>query len=307
MFGCMPKFDLESLALFVQVVDSGSINAAAAAVERSQQSVSVRMRKLEDDLGIGLLSRGSRGSQPTEAGLLVAEWAAELLQSQELFADRLATLRSEREHDLRVAASQTIAGYLLPAWLGELRRTRGAQTHPFVHAVNSHDVIEEVRQGEVALGFIESFDTTVGLGHQVIGHDELVVVVSPDHPWAKREHIDIAELAATPLVVREEGSGTRQVLESLLAQTHPELELAPPAAEFSAVMSVRNAVAAGMGPSVMSLVTVGDDLAAGRLRQVPVAGMQFRRPFTAIWREDQPLPAGAAALVAFAAEAGAKA
>nr|WP_225751626.1 LysR family transcriptional regulator [Pseudoclavibacter sp. Marseille-Q3772] len=299
----MPTFDLESLALFVQVVNEGSINAAAAAAERSQQSVSVRMRKLEQELGLTLLARGSRGSHPTETGILVAEWAAEFLAAQDAFSDRLAALRAERTSNLPIAASQTIAGYLLPGWLIALRAQSGIDSHPHVRAVNSHEVIAQVHAGEVDLGFIESFEQPDGLQQRIIGQDELVVVVAPEHEWAGREHISIETLAATPLVVREEGSGTRQVLETLLAQSHPNLKLAEPAAEFSAVMSVRNAVAAGMGPSVMSMVTVGDDLAAGRLVRVAVAGMQFRRPFTAIWREEQPLGTMANTLVSLAAQA----
>lgn len=297
----MPNYDLESLALFVQVVNAGSINAAAAAAERSQQSVSVRMRKLEDELGLTLLARGSRGSQPTETGILVAEWAAEFLRAQETFSDRLNALRAEHSNDLHLAASQTIAGYLLPGWLGELRTSAGIDSHPHVHAVNSHEVIARVRSGEVALGFIESFEHPDDLEARVIGHDELVVVVAPDHEWAARESIGIETLAATPLVVREAGSGTRQVLESLLSQSHPGLELAEPAAEFSAVMSVRNAVAAGMGPAVMSLVTVDDDLTTGRLVRVPVTGIQFARPFTALWRAEQKQDAAVASLIALAA------
>lgn len=297
----MSSFDLESLELFVQVVREGSINAAAAAAQRSQQAVSVRMRKLEDELGLSLLARGARGSQPTETGLLVAEWAAEFLAAQDTFADRLAAMRAESEDSLRIAASQTIAGYLLPGWLAQLRRLTGIDSHPHVLAINSHDVIDAVQAGDVTLGFIESLDQPEGLATQVIGHDELVVVVAPDHEWATLEHLDIETLATTPLVVREEGSGTRQVLETLLAESHPQLELTAPAAEFSAVMSVRGAVAAGMGPSVMSLVTVGDDLAAGRLRRVPLAGIEFRRPFTAIWREDQPRSDIASTLITLAA------
>lgn len=297
----MSRFDLESLELFVQVVREGSINAAAAAAQRSQQAVSVRMRKLEDELGLSLLARGARGSQPTETGLLVAEWAAEFLAAQDTFADRLAAMRAESEDSLRIAASQTIAGYLLPGWLAQLRRLTGIDSHPHVLAINSHDVIDAVQAGDVTLGFIESLDQPEGLATQVIGHDELVVVVAPDHEWATLEHLDIETLATTPLVVREEGSGTRQVLETLLAESHPQLELTAPAAEFSAVMSVRGAVAAGMGPSVMSLVTVGDDLAVGRLRRVSLAGIEFRRPFTAIWREDQPLSDIASTLITLAA------
>lgn len=300
----MRHLDHESLGLFVRVVDVGSISAVAAQVGRSQQSVSERMRRLERELGLALLERGARGSKPTEAGQIVADWAADLLAATETFRTRLDSLRVDEDAELWVAASQTIAGYLLPKWLGTLK-TRGANgtASPHVHAVNSVEVVREVQAGTVSLGFIETLDLPRDLAMRTVGHDELVVVVAPDHPWADlSEGIDAAELAGTPLVVREEGSGTRQALEHILGEFDAGLELAPPAAEFSAVTSVRGAVAAGIAPSVMSTITVAEDLAARRLIRVPVRGLELRRPLTAVWREDRALPDAAAELVEIAAD-----
>ena len=303
----MDRFDLGSLDLFTRVVDAGSINAAAAAVGRSQQSVSERMRRLESELGVDLLERGARGTRPTPTGEIVAGWTVELLDAQRVFAERLEALRADRTANLRVAASQTIAGYLLPGWLGELRRREAAAGEPIasphVAAVNSAEVIREVRAGEVALGFVETLDLPDGLAMRTVGHDELVVVVAPDHPWTGRDDgISAAELVATPLALREPGSGTRQVFERLLDEAATGVRRAPPAAEFSAVTSVRGAVAAGIAPSVMSAVSVADDLAAGRLVRVPITGMRLTRPFTAVWRDDRTLPETAAELIAIAAE-----
>ncbi|MFD2757155.1 LysR family transcriptional regulator [Gulosibacter faecalis] len=296
----MTRLDLDSLELFVRVVELGSINAAAAAADRSQQAVSERMRKLEHELGLDLLERGARGSQATETGQIVAEWTADLLSATDRFHERLASLQADRRSNLRVAASQTIAGYLVPLWLRELQQ-RGADTSPHVLAVNSVEVIRQVHAGLAAIGFIESLDEPSDLRKLVVGHDELVVVVAPGHEWASRDFITAAELAAMPLVVRETGSGTRQVLEELLRQQHPHLRVADPAAEFSAITSVRSAVTAGIAPAVMSALTVADDLATGRLRRVDVADLELHRPLTAIWRDEPALSEAAEALIRVAA------
>lgn len=298
----MRHIDHESLELFVGVVDIGSINAVAAKAGRSQQAVSERMRRLEESLGVDLLERGARGSTPTEVGKIVADWAADLLEATKTFTARIDSLRADRDVDLWVAASQTIAGYLLPRWIGTLKGSgQNSATSPHVHAVNSVEVVREVREGAVSVGFIETLDLPTDLAMHTIGHDELAVVVSPEPPWAAMpEGIAPAELAKTALVVREEGSGTRQTLETLLADFDAALRVVPPAAEFSAVISVRGAVAAGIAPSVMSTITVADDLAVGRLVRVPVRGLELRRPLTAVWREDRNLPAAAAELIEIA-------
>ncbi len=300
----MPHIDHESLELFVGVVDIGSINAVAAKAGRSQQAVSERMRRLEESLGLSLLERGARGSRPTEVGKLVADWAADLLEANKTFKARVESLRADSDVDLWVAASQTIAGYLLPGWIGTLKNSaQNGATSPHVHAVNSVEVIREVREGTVSVGFIETLDLPEDLAMRTVGHDELVVVVAPGHPWAELpDGVSPAELAKTPLVVREEGSGTRQVLETLLSKVDASLRVVPPAAEFSAVISVRGAVAAGIAPSVMSAITVADDLAVGRLVRVPVRGLALRRPLTVVWREGRTLPAAAIELVEIAAK-----
>ncbi|KAB1642643.1 LysR family transcriptional regulator [Gulosibacter chungangensis] len=299
----MPHIDHESLELFVGIVDIGSINAVAAKAGRSQQAVSERMRRLEQSLGLNLLERGARGSKPTEVGKLVADWAADLLEANKTFAARIDSLRDDSDVDLWVAASQTIAGYLLPGWIGTLKTGgQNGATSPHVHAVNSVEVMREVREGTVSIGFIETLDLPSDLAMRTVGHDELVVVVAPGHPWAElADGVSPEVLAQTPLVVREEGSGTRQALETLLMESDATLQVVPPAAEFSAVISVRNAVAAGIAPSVMSAITVADDLAVGRLVRVPVRGLELRRPLTAVWREDRNLHAAALELVEIAA------
>lgn len=307
----MRHIDHESLELFVGVVDVGSINAVAVAAGRSQQAVSERMRRLEKSLGLKLLDRDARGSKPTEVGKIVADWAAELIEATKTFTTRIDSLRADNDADLWIAASQTIAGYLLPGWIGELKNSdSNGPTNPHVHAVNSVEVMREVREGSVSIGFIETLDLPSDLVQRTVGHDELVVVVAPEHPWAQRfesgdmgEGVTPATLAQTPLVVREEGSGTRQALEMLLADFDSTLRVVPPAADFSAVISVRSAVAAGIAPAVMSAITVAEDLAARRLVQVPVKGIDLRRPLTAVWREDRDISGAALDLVEIAARA----
>jgi DNA-binding transcriptional LysR family regulator len=160
---------------------------------------------------------------------------------------------------------------------------------------NSERVAELVLGGEAGVGFVEGPHVPTGLSAYPVGADELVLVVAPGHRWARRSRpLRPAELAGTPLVARETGSGTRRVLESALAAVLPaEAELAAPSLELSSTASIRGAVLAGAGAAVLSDLAVRDDLATGRLVQVAVQGLSLRRVLRGVWAGG-PTPAGPA-------------
>lgn len=278
----MSEPDLESLRLLVGVAATGSLSRAAVAAGVSQQAVSARMAALERDLGLPLLTRGPHGTRPTEAGALVVEWAAELLAAVDRFASAASALRSPAAGSVRVAASMTIAEQLAPAWLTALRAADPAVRIELT-AANSVAVVEAVRGGSADLGFIETPDLPAGLPHRAIASDELVVVVGPSHPWARRRSgIAPAELAAARLVSRESGSGTRLALERALSDAG--LTPAPPALELSTTSAIRSTVAAGAGPAVLSILAVREQLDRGALVQVRLRDLRIVRPLTAVWR-----------------------
>jgi DNA-binding transcriptional LysR family regulator len=206
----------------------------------------------------------------------------------------MSALRTERDDHLDVAASYTVAEYLLPRWLARLRNELGPATGVNLVVRNSEQVAALVLDGAAALGFVEGPDVPAGLDMTAVGSDELVVVVPPGHPWTRRRRpITVEELAAVPLVTRERGSGTRQVLDDAFAAAAPGEHRAAPALELSATTAIRHAVLAGAGPAVLSLLAVGDDIAAGRLVRVRLHDLPLRRQLRGIWPEG-PVPAGPA-------------
>lgn len=290
--------DLAALEVLLAVSDAGGLGAAARELGLSQQAVSSRIAALEARTGIPLVARSKRGSTLTPGGVLVAQWASRLLDLAAEVDEGLAALRADRRSKLRVGASLTIAEHLLPGWLVTLRAQseragRGPVEFVFA-AANSDAVIAQVRAGEVDLGFIEGPRVPSGLAHRVIGHDELVLVVRPDHPWARRHReLSPEELAGVSLVAREAGSGTREAYVAALTKAlGGEGHVAPPALELSTTVAVRGAVLAGAGPAVLSELAVGEDLVAGRLRRVRVEGLDLGRDLRAIWSGSPQPPAG---------------
>lgn len=288
--------ELRALELLVQVAREGSLSAAAASLGITQQAASSRIRTMESLVGVSLLVRTRRGSALTPTGDLVVQWAGRVLEEARQLDVGIAALRSDRRGHLRIASSLTIAEHLLPGWLVAVRADQvqagHAPTEFMMTATNSARVVELVATGEVELGFVEGPDAPDGLRHRLVGLDELVVVAAKDHEWAlrPRRRVAAATLAATPLVVREVGSGTRTVLERALVG----LASATPALELSSTAAVRAAVAAGAGPAVLGAHAVRDDLATGRLVAISVTGLDLTRRLAAVWRDGTEPPVGPA-------------
>ncbi|WP_223692843.1 LysR family transcriptional regulator [Leifsonia poae] len=290
--------DLVALRMLGAVADAGSLSAAGAALGVTQQAVSARMRRLESDLGVALLVRTPAGTTLTTAGTVVAGWAADVAAAADRLVDGVDALRAGADRGLTVASSLTIAEHLLPRWLIALRADPAtASARIAVSAVNSRAVIDAVRAGEHPLGFIETPDAAPGLRTLRVARDELVVVVAPSHPWARRRRgVSAAQLAATPLVTREPGSGTRLSAERVLRAAAGEL--APSAAELPTASGIRTTVAAGVAPAVLSILAVRDDLASGRLVRVPLSDARIVRDLRAVM--PGPLPPALDALLRIA-------
>ncbi|QNP62429.1 LysR family transcriptional regulator [Streptomyces genisteinicus] len=276
--------DLGALELLLAVARHGSLGRAARELGVTQPAASSRVRSMERQLGVALVERSPRGSRLTEAGSLVTDWARRVVEAAEAFDAGAQALRGRRDSRLRVAASMTIAEYLLPGWLIALRADRPG-TAVSLLAGNSAAVADRLLSGEADLGFVEGLAVPEGLDGTVIGHDRLVVVAAPGHPWARRRSpLTAGELAGAPLVLRERGSGTRQVLDSALSAFGG---LADPLLELASTTAVKAAAVTGAGPAVLSELAVTEELASRRLARVPVDGVRLDRDLRAVWPHGQ--------------------
>lgn len=276
--------DLASLALFVDTVEAGSLSAAARKARISQPSASAALRRLERRLGIDLLVRTPRGSAPTPEGERLAAAAGRVLAELAAFTDEARALQAGRARQIRLAASYTLAEYVLPALIARYRARRPDVVMSLAVA-NSAAVLERLAARTADLGFVEDPGPHPGLSSGLVATDELAVVVSPRHPWARRSTpLPVGELAGTPLLLREPSSGTRATYDAAVAAVG--LVRAEPIGLMSSTAALKSAVRAGLGGTVVSRLAVADELAAGELHEVPVAGLDLRRELRAVWRAD---------------------
>jgi DNA-binding transcriptional LysR family regulator len=247
----------------------------------------------------GVSHRLAIAASQTIAEHLVPHWLVELRSIEQARAEQARAEQTRAEHARaeQTRAKQTGAEHAAAAE----RAPEHAPTVVELTVANSTRVIELVRDVKVRLGFIETPHLPADLVTAHLRDDEMLVVTAPSHPWARRlRPLSLAEIAATPLVMREAGSGTRVTLTDYLAAQHPPLS-ARIAMELGTSAAVRSAIAEGVGPGVLSRLAVRDDLVLGRLVAVEVAGPPLKRQLTAVWRPDlDPLPPEGARLLAVA-------
>lgn len=288
--------DLHVLELLIAIAERGSLSAAARAVGIAQPNATRAISKLERSFGIRLVERQSRGSVLTEDGATVAEWVRVVLDAATRLKIATEALRNDRQSLITISASMTVAECLIPTWLTEFRRLHSGIAIK-LHVYNSEDVFDAVESSACDVGFVESPGVRANVISMPVDHDRLVVVVSGSHPWARRNRpVTAAELAATRLVVREAGSGTRGTLDLAL----DGLVQAPPLLELDSNAAVMISVEAGAGPAVLSELVVRSKVRSGELVVVPVEGVQLQRTIRAVWNRSTELNLRAEDLVRIA-------
>jgi DNA-binding transcriptional LysR family regulator len=176
--------DFESLLLLTLVAELGSLGQAAEQMRISQPAASKRLAMLERRLRLALVDRDSRGSALTTEGKAVCQWSERVLAEVDSLMAGVAALRADRDDDLRVASSMTLAEHFLPRWIGALRQ-RSPDVRVSLMVTNSEQAAALAAGGQIGMGFIEAPTVPPGLSSRQVGADRLVVVVAPNHPWVR--------------------------------------------------------------------------------------------------------------------------
>ncbi|HUY57687.1 MAG TPA: LysR family transcriptional regulator [Candidatus Micrarchaeaceae archaeon] len=281
-----PVPDLRALDLLKSVADLGSIRQAALAHHITQPAASMRLRSLERVIGLDLLDRSTGRARLTSSGEAVVQWGESVLGAMQVLLLGTAATRAKGRTHLRIVASMTAAEYLVPGWLSRLR-VSDPGISVSLEMGNSERVVEVMKRRGADMGFVEGRSAPPGLGSRVVATDDVVVIVAPSHPWARRRRpLVAADLAAAPLVLREAGSGTREVFETALLS----LGLAAnPIVELGSTTAIKAAVTSGAGPGVLSRLATEAEVSDGRLIVVPTEGLALGRSIRVVWTRDRPI------------------
>lgn len=253
---------------------------------------------LERALKVTLLHRDTRGSTLTPNGQIVVGWAAALLREAEGFSNSVSALARQRDSPMHAAVSMTVAEHYAPRWLAELQdQDPGAVVSLTI--ANSAEVMHMVKEGRADVGVIESPCLETGLQYAPIGRDALALAVAPTHPWARVTGVTAADLASVELLVRESGSGIRDTLAAALADQGLGLR---PGMQLASNTALKSAAVAGMGPVVLSVLTLAHEFDSGALIEVPITDLNLSRRLTVVWAQGSIVSTQAACLFVRAAD-----
>jgi DNA-binding transcriptional LysR family regulator len=266
---------LDELRTFHAVARRRSFTRAAEEVALTQPAVSGHVRRLERHFGTRLCVVRHRRVFLTPEGEVLfafAERVFNLLADAERAVEEVTALERGQ---LRLGASTTIGIYVLPPVLGDFAR-RYPRVRISLDIDTTAEIAARVQRGDLPLGLVEAEVEPDGLVAQPFLTDRLVLIVPPDHPWARQRRVGVAELASAALIQREPGSGTRALVERAL-RTHG---LAPRVVmELGNTEAIKRAVMAGLGVAFVSRYTVAGELQTGQLAAVETPELALERTF----------------------------
>lgn len=285
--------NLHLLRMFATVVRTGNFSRAADLLNISQPAISKGVRDFELQVGCRLLDRLPKGVVPTEAGRALARHAEALFAAERAAEDELFALRSLDNGSLRIGASTTIATYMIPRYLGAFHRAYPG-IDLYLTSANTRDIAALMLAQDIDIGLVEGPVEERGLTAEPWRTDMMRLIVAADHPFADApDAIEPKGIERETLIVREPGSGTREVVARALAAhgIEPGRTL-----EVGSTAAIKQAVVAGLGISIVSAAAITDQLRLGQLKTVPIRGITIERT---LWQLKLPGRIVAPAAVAF--------
>ena len=287
---------IRHMRIFVAVCRQGSVTGAAQVLYLAQPSVSLAIKELEKYYGVRLFDRISRRMQLTEEGRQMFSYASHIVS---LFDEMEQGIKNwDSLGTLRVGSSITIGNFLMPKLTALFRRSHPDMTVQ-VHIDNSEEIERMVLRGELDFALIEGTAHNPAILCERFFDDHLVVVCGGSHPFTVRRKISLEELLSCDLLLRERGSGTRELADSVLMLHDAAVS---PVWESTSTGALIAAVAEGLGVSILPHMLAEPGLKSKQLHELQVAGVEFKRRFFLIHHQRKLLTPSAQDFIRLAKE-----
>ncbi|WP_079504520.1 LysR family transcriptional regulator [Mesobacillus jeotgali] len=267
----------QQLITFVTVAEKKNFTRSAEALHVTQSAVTLIIKGLEKKYGVKLFDRTNKYVRLTKAGEVLYHHAKDILHKYEHMQRLIDDLSFSTSGPLFIGSSFTFGEYLLPRIVSEFKTSYPLIT-PDISIRNTNRIIARLLRHELDVGIVEGkIEQHPTLIIQPFAQDELLVTVSSNHRFASRDEIELEELASETWVLREEGSGTRQTIDSLFLRN----DFSPLAImSFGSSQIIKESVEAGMGISIMSKYVIQKEIALGTLHLLRVKNNPIIRNFS---------------------------
>ncbi|GHH97561.1 LysR family transcriptional regulator [Neobacillus kokaensis] len=275
--------NVENLRMFCLVVEEGSISKAARLGYVSQPAVSKQIHQLENHYGTLLFERVDGRLSLTEAGEVLYPFAKEIIDRFENSFDAVQEISGKKEAVLRLGASLTIGEYLLPSLLGCFKKSFPDIKFSLLIG-NTPNILTKLESNEIDIALVESQVEKNEFLVENFSKDELILVASSNHRWRNRSQIEISELSNEKMIWRESNSGTRLIVEHAFRE-YGILDRIGNAIELGSLQSIKSAVEAELGVSILPKLTVEKELNFGTLIEVKIENFTLTRDY---WMVQKP-------------------
>jgi DNA-binding transcriptional LysR family regulator len=271
--------NLAQLEAFVAIVDMQGFRGAAERLGCSQPTISQQLRKLEEMLGATLVVRDRSQSTPTPSGARLLPLARSLLNAASRTRDVVTATR------LTVGASSNIGIYLLQPFVARFAREYGGTTGIDLRIATNPEIAACLSIGEVDIGVMEWWDQRKGFSATRWRRERLMVIVAPEHPWAKKKTVQPSQLFEEPMIGGETGTGTGTLLQKVFGKNAAKMRIS---LTVGSTEAVKEAVKAGLGISLVFASAVDEEVRAESLRALPVLGVDIAKDLFVILPDQTP-------------------
>ncbi len=283
-FEGLKNITLHQMEALIHLVEERNFSRAARKMFLTQPALTKHIQNAEEALGVKIVNRGGTGLSLTPEGKVLFETARKMIRLREEAKEKIVRSRGSESGNIAICASSIPATYILPRVLSGFRKS-----HPDIqvrmHTSDSEEALDMILNSEAEIGFIGKKPLNSKIHSEALWEDRLVLAVPAGHRWSKRTSIALEDLFGEPLVIRERGSGTRQVFESCLksrgGRSSADLNIV---AELGSSEAVKEAVIAGLGVSVLSAYAVARELEYGMMAGLSIRNCRIERSFYLIFR-----------------------
>ena len=269
------------LRVFCAVAETKSFSKASELIHLTQPAVSLQIQAMEELYETRLFDRSGNSINLTPAGEILYKRAKEILALYAEAQQNISEITGAIKGSLSIGASSTIGNYLLPHIIAAFKK-KVPQVNISLVVSNTKTITERLNAGEIDIALVEGDVSKQRFSVETLISDELVVIMSPAHPWAERRGLSAIELTKEPLILREEGSGTRQIILKHLDEHGIKLDQLKIALVLGSTEAIKGAVEEGLGVSIMSGWAVRKWLKQGLLKAATFKDLKFHRNFTII-------------------------
>ena len=273
--------DLLQLEHFLAVAEERTFTRAAERVCRTQPAVSQSIKKLEEEVGAALFARDVHEVSLTEAGRVLADYARRMVNLRNEAMRQVSEIKTLKAGTLAIAAHESAAVYLLPAPLRSYLQ-KFPDIKVGIYRSRLADIPRQVVDREMHVGFVKEPPPFKELTCIPVHADEMVLVASPDHPFARRPGVTIKDLEGEPFVLHRLCSTTEQKILRLFAEHDTRCRIV---AEVRSFENIKQLVEEDVGLAIVPNVTVKQEIAAGTLVRVKLAELSIPRQTFMIYRE----------------------